>query len=386
MGREIQVNDKLKFIGHQIVIVGGGIIGLTIARSLAQRGVRDICLLERSSLGTESSFAAAGMLAPQAEADEQDDFFKLLCQSRDLYPAFAKQLKDETGIDVELDTTGTLYLAFNEHDQSEIDQRFDWQTSAGLPVEKLTPEEARMFEPCVSPGISGALRFPLDFQVENRRLLTALANSVSELGVHLVKGTNVESIQVASHRVSGVQTSSGFIGCSTVVVATGAWSSFANPAVKVEPVRGQIVCLTAQPELARHVIYSPRGYIVPRQNGRLLAGSTSENAGFAKEVTAAGVNTILKNAIEIAPALAVMPISDTWAGLRPRAADGLPVLGPCGEIDGLVYATGHYRNGILLAPLTGELIAKVIVEAVVPAVLTPFSPDRFVLDSPYIRP
>lgn len=372
--------NRLKVVRHSadIVIVGGGVIGLAIARSLALRGVRDVCLLERGNVGTEASFAAGGMLAPQAEADCSDEFFDLLCQSRDLYPGYSEALRDETGIDVELDTTGTLYLAFNEQEQAELDRRYKWQSSAGLLVEKLTSADARVFEPSVAPNISGALRFPLDIQVENRRLLTALANSVHQLGVDVVTGANVESIQTKDRRVIGVQTSSGLISCNTTIMAAGAWTSLIHPAIKIEPVRGQMVCLAAQPQITRHVIYSPRGYIVPRQDGRLLAGSTTEQVGFAKEVTAGGLSAIIRNATEISPIVSSLPISDSWAGFRPRALDGLPVLGRCGEIDGLVYATGHYRNGILLAPVTGELIAGSVIEGVEPAALAPFSPDRFV--------
>ena len=353
---------------HDIVIIGGGVIGLTIARALVLRGVRDVCLVERGNLGTEASWAAAGMLLPQAEADAQDEFFNLACQSRDLYPAFAAALREETGIDVELDTTGTLYLALTEHDHEEIERRYEWQTRAGLSVEKLSIEETRELEPCISESTLGALRFPKDIQVENRRLLSALANSVKKLGVEIATQTTVDALIIEGNRVRGVQTSRGPISCSAAVVAAGTWSSFIktspqSPIPRIEPVRGQMVCLEAKPQLTRHVIYSPRGYIVPRQDGRLLAGSTSENAGFAKCVTAGGIATILRNALEISPAISDLPVVDTWAGLRPRASDGLPVLGPCGEIDGLFYATGHYRNGILLAPVTGELISKAIVSS-----------------------
>ena len=351
-----------------VVIVGGGVIGLTVARALALRGVRDVCLVERGGLGTEASWAAAGMLLPQVEADAQDEFFNLACQSRDLYPAFAAALREETGIDVELDTTGTLYLAFTEHDQEEIEKRYEWQTRAGLAVERLSSAETRELEPCISESTLGALRFPNDIQVENRRLLSALANSVKKLGVTIATQTSVDALILDGNRVRGVETSRGPVGCSTAVIAAGSWSSFIktspqSPIPKIEPVRGQMVCLEAKPQLTRHVIYSPRGYIVPRQDGRLLAGSTSEHAGFAKCVTAGGIAAILRNALEISPAVADLPVVDTWAGLRPRAADGLPVLGPCGEIDGLFFATGHYRNGILLAPLTGELISKAIVSS-----------------------
>ncbi|HKG48277.1 MAG TPA: glycine oxidase ThiO [Pyrinomonadaceae bacterium] len=352
----------------EVVVIGGGVIGLTIARALALQGVRDVCLIERGSLGGEASFAAAGMLLPQVEADAQDEFFNLACQSRDLYPAFAAKLREETGIDVELDTTGTLYIALTEHDHEEIQKRYDWQTRAGLSVELLTATEARELEPCISDTTRGALRFPKDIQVENRRLLSALANSVKKLGVMIATQTSVHSVLIEGNRVRGVQTSRGPVSSSVAVVAAGTWSNFIetlpqSPIPAIEPVRGQMVCLEAKPQLTRHVIYSPRGYIVPRQDGRLLAGSTSEHAGFAKCVTAGGISTILRNALEISPAISDLPVVDTWAGLRPRAADGLPVMGPCGEIDGLFYATGHYRNGILLAPLTGELISEAIVSS-----------------------
>jgi glycine oxidase len=230
-------------------------------------------------------------------------------------------------------------------------------------VERLSAVEARELEPCISESTLGALRFPKDIQVENRRLLIALANSVKKLGVTTLTQTAVAAVLLEGNRVSGVQTSRGPINSSTVVIAAGTWSSFIKPhppIPTIEPVRGQMVCLEAKPQLTRHVIYSPRGYLVPRQDGRLLAGSTSEHAGFAKCVTAGGIATILRNALEISPSIADLPVADTWAGLRPRAPDGLPVLGPCGEIDGLFCATGHYRNGILLAPLTGELISEAI--------------------------
>lgn len=365
-----------------VVIIGGGVIGLAIARALALRGVRDVCLLERTRLGSEASFAAGGMLLPQVEADGEDDFFSLACRSRDLYPSLAAALHDETGIDIELDTAGTLYLALDEHDHVEIEKRYEWQTRAGLPVEFLSTTDARALEPCISESAFGALRFPNDIQVENRRLLSALANSVNALGVKTVTETTVESLVVERKRVRGVQTSRGTFDCRTVVLAAGTWSSFilqstVCPNPSVAPVRGQMICLEAKPQLTRHVLYSPRGYLVPRRDGRLLAGSTSENVGFAKAVTASGISSILRHALQISPAVATLPIVDTWAGLRPRAADGLPVLGPCDEIDGLFYATGHYRNGILLAPLTAELISEAIVTGETSPLLAPFSPDRF---------
>lgn len=368
-----------KYRTADVVIIGGGVIGLTIARALALRGVRDVCLIERASLGAEASFAAGGILAPQAEANGRDEFFELACRSRDLYTEFAAALREETGVDVELDTTGTLYVAFTERDLSEIEKRYEWQSRAGLVVQKLSTVEAREVEPCIAETVQGALHFPRDVQVENRRLLNALVNSVNKLGVKIATDTNVESIKIERGRVTGIETSRGSVTCQKVIVAAGTWSSSIPNArtPKIEPVRGQMICFDAKPQLTRHVIYSPRGYLVPRQDGRLLAGSTSENAGFTKQVTAGGISHILTNANEISPRISDLPIIDTWSGLRPRAADGLPVLGPCGEIDGLFYATGHYRNGILLAPVTGELIAEAVVASRISPLLAAFSPNRF---------
>jgi glycine oxidase len=366
-----------------VAIIGGGVIGLAVARALALRGVHDVLLIERNSLGAESSSAAAGMLAPQAEANRAHEFFDLTCQSRDLYPAYAAALLSETGIDIQLDTTGTLYLAFTDHDEDELDKRFEWQNAGGLPIEKLSAAEVRQLEPAINEHVRAALKFPLDTQVENRRLISALAAANERLGVRLETGTAVTSLRIERDRVTGIETSRGFVAAGAVVIAAGAWSSQlgaadkALPDLRIKPVRGQMLCFAPKPQLSRHIIYSQRGYLVPRRDGRLLAGSTTEQAGFEKQVTAAGVYSILSAALEISPQVASLSLTDSWAGLRPRAADTLPVLGPCAEIGGVYYATGHYRNGILLAPITGELIAGAIVDNVFPPRFEIFSPDRF---------
>ncbi|HUQ33591.1 MAG TPA: glycine oxidase ThiO, partial [Pyrinomonadaceae bacterium] len=331
----------------------------------------------------EASSAAAGMLAPQAEADRADLFFELACAGRDLYPGFADELREETGIDIELERTGTLYLALREEDEEEIERRYHWQTRAGLKVERLSADEARRQEPCISPQVRGALRFPLDVQVENRRLLAALSSAVEKRSVRLLTGTSVTSLIIEHGRVQGVWTSRGKIHAPVVILAAGAWTSFLTstdkgaPEFGIEPVRGQMLLFKTNPRIARHVIYSPRGYIVPRLDGRLLAGSTTERAGFEKLVTDEGVYSVTSHAREIAPVVGSLPLVDSWAGLRPRASDDWPVVGASSEVDGLFYATAHYRNGILLAPLTGELLAEQIMTGQASPLLNAFSPDRF---------
>ena len=382
-----------------MVVVGGGAVGLAIARELGLRGL-SVVVVERGKLGEEASHAAAGMLAPQAEADCADDFFRLQCAGRDFYPAFAEALREETGCDIELDRTGTLYLALTEKDEAELERRFAWQTQAGLSVERLTAENARLLEPALSPRVRFALRFPNDWQVENRRLTMALAESLRVSGVRAWADTPAAALHVEGGRIAGVRVLNGYLSARTVVLAAGAWSSripfaeapgerIAGVATerlhhpKVEPVRGQMLCYQ-QPDprtpLVRHVVYSPRGYVVPRRDGRLLAGSTTERAGFDASVTAAGVEAIKRNAREIAPGVGSLAVEESWAGLRPRAGDGLPLIGESAEAAGLFYATGYYRNGILLAPAAGEIIADLVTGGATRLprrALETFSPGRF---------
>jgi glycine oxidase len=380
-----------------VAVVGGGVAGLSAARELARRGL-SVVVLDAACPGMPASDAAAGMLAPQAEADRADDLFELLCASRDMYPDFAEALREESGVDIELDRTGTLYLAFTEEDEREAEARFLWQTRAGLEVERLTAEEARSVEPQVSPRVRAALRFPRDWQVENRLLVRALEASAARYGARVLKGTRAEGVRVVAGRARGVETPRGFFGAGAVVLAAGARTSrvpllvsgreggsardesASHPAV--EPVRGQMLCMR-QPQpsesFARHVVYSPRGYVVPRRDGRLLAGSTTEHVGFDASVTDEGLRAIKANAVEIAPAAAALALEDSWAGLRPRASDGLPLIGESAEVNGLFYATGYYRNGILLAPASGRMVAELVeggATNLAPRALTAFSPAR----------
>jgi glycine oxidase len=369
-----------RFSGNsEVVVIGGGVVGLAMARALVLRGLRNVTVIDKDDLGREASWAAGGILAPQVEADAADDFFHLAQASRDLYPDFARALRSESGIDVELDTTGTLYVAFTEEQEIELRRRYQWQQSERLEVQSLTRDQVRTLEPSLAEDVRCALRFPNDFQVENRRLVEALLLSNRKLGVSLIDHCAAKQVTVAAGQVSGVETSQGFIGAKCVVIAAGAWSATLDPCgiLKVEPVRGQMLCFRSEPQFARHVIYGARGYLIPRKDGRLLAGSTSEAAGFDKRVTEEGVAAITAMALEIAPDVAKLPLIDTWAGFRPRAQDDLPVLGMSAKIAGLCYATGHYRNGILLAPITGELMAEAIVSGNVPGLIRPFSPERF---------
>jgi glycine oxidase len=379
----MRTGQSAESIGNaDVLVVGGGIIGLSIARELAQRGVAQVSVIEKDQFGQEASWAAGGILAPQVEADQDDDFFQLACASRDLYPGFVRAVQDESGIDVGFDSTGTIYVAFTETEEHEFQARFDWQKGRGLRIEWLTVDEVRQHEPSISPNVRCALRFPNDYQVENRRLVEALLIANERAGVRLVAECGALALRIENSQLLGVETSRGFIAPRSVVLAAGSWSSSIKssvtlPSIDVTPVRGQMLCFKPETPMARHVIYSGRGYLIPRSDGRLLAGSTTEHAGFDKRVTPEGTKAIRSMAEQIAPALESVAVVEAWAGFRPRAKDGLPVLGPFGGVQGLFYATGHYRNGILLAPVTAKLIADTILSGAIPSLLSSFLPDRF---------
>ena len=365
-----------------VLVIGGGVIGLGIARKIHIRGVRGITVLERDHVGRGASWAAAGMLAPNAETEEIDDFYTFCVRSNELYPRFAADLLDETGIDIELDDHGTLYLAFSPEDQAEIERRYRKQRDAGIEVERLTRREVRSIEPNVAGAVCEGLYFRGDGQVENRKLLAALAAYAENSGISIRENTTVDSLIIDDGRVTGVQCGAEQIHADRTILATGAWSSlikFGDERVPfdIKPIRGQIVCFSPEGRLINRVIYDPKGYVVPRADGRVLAGSTVENVGFDAAVTTEGVERLKRMAIEILPTLAEAEISDQWAGLRPFSPDGLPVIGEVAGLAGLTVATGHYRNGILLAPLTARVVADSIISGEPVNVPSCFTPERF---------
>jgi glycine oxidase len=349
-----------------ILIIGAGVIGLSIARELRKRGFSNIRILERGLIGYEASWAAAGILAPQVEADAYDDFFELCYESNRMYDRFAAELFDETGVDIELDSSGVLYIAFDDRDSREFDARFAWQKAAGLKVERLPAVETLEIEPFVSPRVRESLLFPDDRQVENRKLVEALSQFARLNSVEIGENKNIRGILTEGNRVVGVRTNNGDYIAGKVVVATGAWTSLielgesALP-IEVKPIRGQIISFRPSGHLFKHVLYSRKGYLVPRADGRLLAGATVEDVGFDKSTTDEGISRLKEIATEIAPSLRDLDVSDKWAGLRPMTSDGRPFIGPVPGVEGLFIATGHYRNGILLTPITARLIVDEII-------------------------
>lgn len=371
----------MKDIFSDFLIIGGGVIGLSIACELHKKKAGKVTILERGAIGRESSYAAAGMLAPNVEAEKQDDFFYFCNESNRLYPNFSDELLDETGVDIQLDKNGTLYLALTENDSAEIQKRFDWQKRAGLQVEFLSTEETRRIEPFVSPDVVGSLFFPNDWQVENCKLLDALQKYCEINQIKIRENTVINNLLIENGKIIGAESEGEKFFAEKVILTTGAWTSlvkaqnFTMP--KVKPIRGQMIAFQTAKRLFKKVIHSPRGYLVPRQDGRILIGATVEDVGFDKEMTNAGIEYLRETAFEIAPSLANLEIYEKWAGLRPFSTDGLPILGKFAGIENLFVAVAHFRNGILLAPLTAKILADKIAENKDSDYLKIFSPSRF---------
>ncbi|MFN2502582.1 MAG: NAD(P)/FAD-dependent oxidoreductase, partial [Pyrinomonadaceae bacterium] len=307
--------------------------------------------------------------------------FDVCCESRDLYPQFASELLGETGVDIELDQTGSLYLAFSNEESEELNARYRWQSEAGLPVELWSAEDIINAEPLVSRSVQMGLFFPCDWQVENRKLCIALKQYATQNEIAIYENTRVDSLLIDNGRVAGAVTDRGTFQADKIVLATGAWTSLIKLGdttlpVNVEPVKGQMLSFAGAGNMFRHVLYTSRGYIVPRANGRLLAGSTTEHAGFEKAVTGAARSDLERMASRIAPAISTLREPEQWSGLRPYVAGGMPIVGPLNEIDDLYIASGHYRNGILLAPLTGQAVADHMIDRVDSALISNFGPVR----------
>lgn len=352
-----------------ILIVGGGIIGCALGFRLAQEKLR-VTVLDRSEPGQEASWAAAGMLAPTSEHHAVGALAELCRASARLYPEWLSRLGvGEVGYREE----GTLQIAFSEEEARALDR---------LPGERLPAEELRWREPALSERALAGVYLPDDRQVDNRRLLAALVEACRRRGVRFEAGPEVRCVRVEGGRATGVRLADGSErAAGTVVNAAGCWAgSLGEPASRyapVRPVRGQMMTLAAEAALLRHVVRSARGYLVPRSDGRILLGSTMEDAGYDKSLTPAGLQGILAAAMEIAPAVASLPFAGAWAGLRPDTPDHRPILGATG-IENYFVATGHFRNGVLLAPITAELLADVILGRPPVLPLEPFSPLRFV--------
>jgi glycine oxidase len=361
-----------------VLVVGGGLIGCGIAAELAARG-RSVLLLERGEPGTEASAAAAGMVSHQVEAREPGPFFDLVCESRALYPDWVAQIVAETGIDVGYRETGRL-VCDPEGDAAEDPLGpYQWQRAAGRRVDRLAREDLPAeLEARLAPSIRSALFFPDEAVVEPRPLVRAVERLAERRGARILRGTPVRRFLVVGGRCAGVETSGGRIAAGAVVDAAGAWAAFdagLSIPLPVRPIRGQILALRLPGEPLPTVLSSHHVYAVPRPNGVVLLGSTMEDVGFRKAVTAEALARLVTAAARVVPSLESAEFVSAWSGLRPATPDGLPVLGES-PLPGLFFATGHFRSGILLAPATAKILADRLTGRA-GRDLSSFSVDRF---------
>jgi glycine oxidase len=352
------------------IVVGGGVIGLACAWRLARRGA-EVAVLERDRPGSGASDVAAGMLAPVGEATwGEDRLLELALESHRAWPGFASELAAASGRDVGYLELGALHVALDHDEAGELRRRFELMTSLGLDADWLPPSECRALEPGLAPVVGGGIHAPHESAVDPRALVAALAAAVEEGGGSIVIAEASEAV-IEGDRVTGVRDAHGREWrAETTVLAAGSWSAadWLPPAVRPEirPVKGQIVTLAGSPAEApcERIVVTERIYMVPRSDGRLVVGATVEEQGFDTRVTAGGVFELLREAYRALPGVAELELVETTAGLRPATPDNLPLIGP-GALEGLVLATGHFRNGILLAPVTAERIAEVVGGAVV---------------------
>jgi glycine oxidase len=352
-----------------VLVVGGGVIGLSAARRAARDGAT-VALVEREQLGQGASRVAAGMLAPVAEVEFGAGGRRLLelgLRSASMWPQFAQELGDAAGCDVGLTQTGTLVLARDADEARELERQHAFREQLGLAVRMLRPSRARELEPALAPGLRLALEAPEDHAVDPRVVLAALARACQAQGVQVREHAAVQAlVHDARGAVSGVRLSDGEeLAAETVVIAAGAWSagiaSDDDWRPPVRPVRGQIMRLRdpAGPGLLGRVVRFEGGYLVPRGDGRYVLGATVEERGFRELPTAGGVYELLRDAHELVPGISELELEELSVGFRPGTPDNAPLIGR-GGAEGLIWATGHYRNGILLAPLTAQLVAGLL--------------------------
>lgn len=362
-----------------LLILGGGIIGCALAEELARHGQR-VLVVERGRVGAEASAAAAGILAAQMDLPAPGPLFDLCQAARRMYPRWVEHLERRCGMSVGYHVDGILYLAMGGREEKVMDRQVRWQTKLGLPVERWSPKEVRRREPSIDGSIRRGFFFPTEAQVDNIRLMQVLAVACRHAGVELREQTSIRRLLIREQAVHGVETDQGTFEAPIVVNCLGSWAAldgaFPLP-LPVEPVRGQMLAFRAPKRLLRHAVMSSRAYMVQRRDGRLLAGSTIEFAGFEKALTLEGMHSILSGVHQMSSAVKTCTFLEAWAGFRPYTKDKLPMLGKT-SIDGLYLAAGHFRHGILLAPITAKVMAELILKRGQASIdLSPFSPLRF---------
>lgn len=362
-----------------VAIVGGGAIGLGIAWRTAARGLSVALIDDRP--GSGASWAAAGMLAPVTEVHPGEEaLLALNLASAEIYGDWVAELEDESGADVGYRRTGTLLVARDADDNAQLDEVYALQTRLGLEVERLRSRECRALEPALAPSVRGGIFVSGDHEVDNRALVQALQEACRVAGVEFVR-EKAMAVR-GDERVDGVELANGeTVSAGAVVIAAGSWSGSIGGAARafpdVRPVKGQLLHLRGRPHagLPTHVVRGIDCYAVPRGDGRVVVGATVEEQGFDQTITAGAVHELLRAAVELLPDIVEAELVEIACGLRPGTPTNSPVLGPT-AVEGLFVATGHYRNGILLTPITANCMADLLATGSVPERLEPFVPER----------
>jgi len=362
-----------------VIIVGGGVIGCAIAYNLAQAGAR-VTILERGEVGGEASGASAGILAPLELSLERGPLLDLCLASLELHPSLADTLRDETGIDVEYLRSGILRVALTDEDADDLRALVERQV-VGEVMEWVDAEALRRLEPRLAAA-RGGVYSPQYHQVNAHRLTQALAQGAIARGAALRQGVAVTGFVTSGSRVTGVRTGEGRMVAGHVVIAAGSWTGALGRrlgvSLPVKPMRGQMLAFPDSSSPLRHILLGEDGgYLAPKANGFLFVGATVEDVGFRKNTTAKGLAGLRRMAATLVPSLVYAEVASDWAGLRPGSPDGLPIFGPVPGWEGLSVASGHFRKGILLAPITGRLMAQWLTQGRTDIPLEPFSPARF---------
>lgn len=362
-----------------VVVVGGGVIGLSVAYFCVRAGMT-VTVLERGALGQESSWAGAGIIPAGCGATARSAYAKLLGVSSEMFPQLAAELREETGIDNGYVRCGGLEIGFDQAEAHALRSAAGHYSKAGIVWDELTPQQTRELEPGLAGPFHVAYHVPDMAQVRNPRHLKALAAACARRQVRLITSSPTSGFDVEADRVLGVRTLDRFFPADTTVVTAGAWSGGVlqplGVALPVKPIRGQIALLATDPPLLRRVIMMGKEYLVPRPDGRVLVGSTEEDVGFDCRPTPAGIRGLLEIAISIAPALGAAHLERTWAGLRPGSPDSKPFIGRVPGYRGILVATGHYRAGLQLSPVTGLVVSQLVMKQPLSVPIEAFRIDR----------
>jgi glycine oxidase len=365
----------------EVVVVGGGIAGTTVALELVERGMA-VNVVDAERPGAAATGASAGMLAPQYESAGRTPLFDTLLDARAFFASFAARLAERAGLSVQVRWDGMLVANLSAEEHAGAEAAVRWQHAAGQHVELVGRDEAVRIQPGLGPGIDSFVWLPDEGQVDSQALALALPRTLAAMDVRVISGQRVAGIAAEGGRVHGVRLADGrTLGCDIVVVAAGAWSADLEGLprqIPVRPIRGHLVRFPAGAASLGHLLATHGGrYLVPRDDGTILAGSTMDDVGFDRSLSEAGMATVHRAAAALLPALGPIEPVERWADLRPISADGLPILGPDPELEGLHYATGYGRNGILLGPLAGKIVADLITDGRSDRQWHHFSPARF---------